>query len=290
MSEAPALPDGATRPLEPADLASTPMPLAGVPQPLQVRGSLQRDLVRLGVLPCAALALALTAWFTHSRLSTLEAMFTAEGQAIARQVAAMSDLSLFAGDLPALQNVANAALRSGQATRVEISNSAGIFVASGANPATGGALRTFSAPVTLREASRAAAFAPAGSTAAGDAPIGLVQAFRDTTAYTQERTRSLMTGIGLALLALLAAWVAVRHMARNISRPLRRVSRTVAALQAGQFDARCDVVGRPARAPDPAILHPHALGAQAPALLAPARRTLGEGDASVRAQHAMPVI
>ncbi|MBS0429923.1 MAG: hybrid sensor histidine kinase/response regulator [Proteobacteria bacterium] len=247
MSEAPAPPAGATRPLEPADLASAPMPLAGQPHPLLVRGSLQRDLVRLGVLPCAALALALTAWFTHSRLNTLEAMFTAEGQAIARQVAAMSDLSLFAGDLPALQNVANAALRSGQATRVEISNSAGIFVAAGANPATGGALRTFSAPVTLREASRAAAFAPAGTTAAGDAPIGLVQAFRDTTAYTQERTRSLMTGVGLALLALLAAWVAVRHMARNISRPLRRVSRTVAALQAGQFDARCDVVGRPMR-------------------------------------------
>jgi signal transduction histidine kinase len=246
MSEAPAPPAGAMRPLEPADLASAPMPLTGQPQPLVVRGSLQRDLLRLGVLPCAALALALTAWFTHSRLSTLEAMFTAEGQAIARQVAAMSDLSLFAGDLPALQNVANAALRSGQATRVEISNSAGIFVAAGANPATG-ALRTFSAPVTLREASRAAAFAPAGTTAAGDAPIGLVQAFRDTTAYTQERTRSLMAGIGLALLALLAAWVAVRHMARNISRPLRRVSRTVAALQAGQFDARCEVVGRPSR-------------------------------------------
>jgi signal transduction histidine kinase len=247
MSEATAPPAGATRPLEPADLASAPMPLTGQPQPLLVRGSLQRDLVRLGVLPCAALALALTAWFTHSRLSTLDAMFTAEGQAIARQVAAMSDLSLFAGDLPALQNVANAAVRSGQATRVEISNSAGIFVAAGANPATGAALRTFSAPVTLREASRTAAFAPAGTTAAGDAPIGLVQAFRDTTAHTQERTRSLMAGIGLALLALLAAWVAVRHMARNISRPLRRVSRTVAALQAGQFDARCDVVGRPSR-------------------------------------------
>ena len=247
MSEAPAPPAGAMRPLEPADLASAPMPLTGQPQPLVVRGSLQRDLVRLGVLPCAALALALTAWFTHSRLSTLEAMFTAEGQAIARQVAAMSDLSLFAGDLPALQNVANAALRSGQATRVEISNSAGIFVAAGANPATG-TLRIFSAPVTLREASRAAAFAPAGTTAAGDAPIGMVQAFRDTTAYAQERTRSLMAGIGLALLALLAAWVAVRHMARNISRPLRRVSRTVAALQAGQFDARCEVVGRPTRA------------------------------------------
>jgi hypothetical protein len=68
---------------------------------LVMRGNLQRDLFRLGVVPCAAVALALTGWFTHSRLQTLEAAFDAEGQAVARQVAAMSDLSLYAGDLPA---------------------------------------------------------------------------------------------------------------------------------------------------------------------------------------------
>ena len=72
------------------------------PATLVMSGSLQRDLLRLGVVPCAAAALALTAWFTHSRLNTLEDAFNAEGQAIARQVAALSDLSLYAGDLSAL--------------------------------------------------------------------------------------------------------------------------------------------------------------------------------------------
>jgi len=245
MSDPPSVP-AALR--ETAASNSAPMPLAAeAPPPLRVRGSLQGDLVRLGVLPCAVLALALTGWFTHARLATLEAQFNAEGQAIARQVAAMSDLSLYAGDVPALQNVVGAALRGGQAARIEISNSAGIFVAAGPAPAGDAPLRTFSAPVTLREASRAAAFAPAGSTTAGDAPIGLVQAFLDTTAHAQERTRTLMTGIGLAVLALLMAWAAVRHMARSIARPLRRVTRTVAALQAGQFDARCDVAAPPPR-------------------------------------------
>ena len=211
---------------------------------LAVSGNLQRDLIRLGVIPCAMVALALTAWFTHSRLRTLEAAFDAEGQAVARQVAAMSDLSLYAGDVPALQNVANAALRSGQVTRVEISNSAGVYVAAGPATASMEQLRTFTAPVTVREASKASAFAPKGSTAAGDAPIGTVQTFRDTTSYARERTRSLMAGIGIALVALLTAWAWVRHMARAVAQPLRRVSRTVAALEAGQFEARCDVVGR----------------------------------------------
>ena len=132
------------------------------PHTLIVRGNLQNDLFRLGVVPCAAVALALTGWFTHSRLQTLEAAFDAEGQAVARQVAAMSDLSLYAGDVPALQNVANAALRGGQVTRVEISNSAGVFVTAGPKTNSLARLRMFTSPVTLREASRASAFAPAG--------------------------------------------------------------------------------------------------------------------------------
>ncbi|MDM0109030.1 hybrid sensor histidine kinase/response regulator [Variovorax sp. J22R24] len=225
-----------------AAVRPTQPPAAADDRALVVGGSLQRDLFRLGVVPCAAVALALTGWFTNSRLDTLEAAFDAEGQAVARQVAAMSDLSLYAGDLPALQNVANAALRGGQVTRVEISNSAGVFVTAGPKTAPLAKLRMFTAPVTLREASRAMAFAPAGSTAAGETPIGLVQTFRDTTAYDRERTRSLMAGIGIAMIALLVAWAWVRHTARAVAQPLRRISRAVAALQAGQFDARCNVV------------------------------------------------
>lgn len=225
----------------PASAARPTDPPATDGRAVVVGGSLQRDLFRLGVVPCAAVALALTAWFTSSHLHTLEAAFDAEGQAVARQVAAMSDLSLYAGDLPALQNVANAALRGGQVTRVEISNSAGVYVTAGSKAAPLHQLRMFTAPVTLREASRASAFSPQGSTAAGDKPIGLVQTFRDTTAYARERTRTLMTGIGIAMIALLLAWAWVRHTARAVSQPLRRISRTVAALEAGQFDARCEV-------------------------------------------------
>jgi two-component system, sensor histidine kinase len=228
----------------PASTARPTDPPATDGRTLVVGGSLQRDLLRLGVVPCAAVAIALTVWFTHSRLDTLEAAFHAEGQAVARQVAAMSDLSLYAGDLPALQNVANAALRGGQVTRVEISNSAGVFVTAGPKTAPLAQLRMFTAPVTLREASRASAFAPEGSTAAGETPIGLVQAFRDTTAHARERTRSLMAGIGIATIALLAAWAWVRHTARAVAQPLRRISRTVAALEAGRFDARCNVAAR----------------------------------------------
>ena len=225
---------------EPVAPAATASPDAQQPA-LRLHGTLQRDLLRLGVLPCVLLALVLTGWFTHARLRALDAMFEAEGQAIARQVAALSDLSLYAGDVPALQNVAQAALRGGQATRVEISNSAGIYVAAG--PAPGLTQHSFSAPVLLREASQAEAFAPPGRTVAGERPIGMVQAFRDTDALARARAGTLAASAGFVLLALLAAGLAVRHMARRISRPLACISHTVAALQAGRFDARCAVAG-----------------------------------------------
>jgi signal transduction histidine kinase len=237
-----------TRALAEESPSSDPsLPAPAQERSVVVRGSLRSDLLRLGIVPCAAVALALTGWFTHSRLDTLEAAFDADGQAVARQVAAMSDLSLYAGDLPALQNVANAALRGGQVARVEISNSAGVYVTAGPPPGAPGApLRVFTAPVTLREASRAIAFAPEGSTA-GASPIGLVQAFRDTTAHARERTRSLMAGVGIALIALIAAWASVRHMARTVAQPLGCISRAVASLEAGQFQARCEVVDSPGR-------------------------------------------
>ena len=153
----------------------------------------------------------------------------------------MSDLSLCAGDVPALQNVANAALRGGQLARLEISNNAGIYVSAGRNAADSGDLRLFSAPVLLREASSASAFAAAGTTTAGETPIGVAQAYRDTAPHQRERTRSIMAGIGIAMVALLMAWAWVRHMARAVARPLRRISHTVGALEAGHFDARCNV-------------------------------------------------
>jgi hypothetical protein len=145
--------DPAAQPRSPG--APAPSGSPGTSSTLVVRGNLQRDLFRLGVVPCAAVALALTGWFTHNRLQTLEAQFDAEGQAVARQVAAMSDLSLYAGDVPALQNVANAALRGGQVMRVEISNSAGVYVTAGPKTESLAQLRMFTSPVTLREASRA---------------------------------------------------------------------------------------------------------------------------------------
>ena len=209
---------------------------------LVLRGQLQRDLLRLGFVPCAVATLVLTGWFTHNRLDALEAAFDAQGQAVARQVAALSDVNLYARNLPALQNIADAALLGDQVVRIEISSSdsGGILVVAGRPEQPETPLRRFSAPVRLRQALRAGT---------GEAPIGQVQTSRDTTAHARQRIWVLVAGFGIAGLTLLGACLVAWPMARNIARPVCRVSRTAAALEAGQLDARCDMVGQAMAAP-----------------------------------------
>ena len=232
-----------------ASAAAQPVGPAAAAPTLRLGGNLQRDLTRLGIVPCFVVALALTVWFTQARLRTLDQAFDERGRAVVSQLAALSDLSLFSSDRPALQEMADAALRNAQVRRVELIDAQGVVVSAGAAPQALGASREFSGPVSLHPASGAQAQARAGSLP-DNGPIGSVHAWLDTGSWRAERMQSLGAGVGIALIALLLAWAAVRRMARAVALPLRRVSCAVGAMQAGQFDVRCGVEARAAGSGD----------------------------------------
>ncbi len=202
---------------------------------------LQRDLIRLGVLPCAGAALALTLWFTHERLATLEEAFSSEGNAVARQLAVVSDLSLYAGDDATLRDIAHNTVAKGLAKRVEISNSAGIYVSAGPSIDTLEHARLFGAPVRLR-AARSLTDYPQETEPSGD--IGSVRVFLDASAHRRARTKSVLVGALIGGVALLLAWLSARHMARAVIRPLQRISATVSSLHGGKLTARCGPCGK----------------------------------------------
>lgn len=203
--------------------------------------SLQRDLIRLGVLPCATAAVALTLWFTHERLGTLENAFQTGGAAIARQLAAVSDLSLYAGDVATLRDLAENTVAKGIASRVEIGNGAGVHVAAGPPPEKLAHARPFDAPVRLRT-TRGLTDYPQPAGAAHD--IGQVRIFLDDAEHRRTRAASVLAGGMIGGIALLLAWLSARHMARAVVRPLKRISATVASLQEGKLEARCGPCGR----------------------------------------------
>jgi len=203
--------------------------------------SLQRDLIRLGVLPCATAAVALTLWFTHERLDALEQAFRTNGAAIARQLAVASDLSLYAGDVATLNDLAENMVAKGIASRVEIGNGAGLAIAAGPDAGTLQHARPFSEPVRLR-ATRGLTDYPQPGMATPD--IGQVRVFLDDAEHRSARAASMLAGVLIGGTALLLAWLSARHMARAVARPLQRISATVSSLQEGKLDARCGPCGR----------------------------------------------
>ncbi|GAA4342162.1 hypothetical protein GCM10023144_43850 [Pigmentiphaga soli] len=207
-------------------------------------GSLGRDLIWLGVLPCALAAVALTAWFTRTQLDTLETAFRTEGHAVARQVAIAGGLPLYAGDLPTLRHIAESTVAAHVASRVEIGNAGELQVDAGVPAAELRQARAFFAPVAVRSGDWPSDFARAPGAEPQYRTIGSVRVFLDASALRRERTISLTAGAGIALLALALAWLSGRHVARAVLRPLRRISSTVAALHGGRLDARCGPCGR----------------------------------------------
>lgn len=203
--------------------------------------SLQRDLIRLGVLPCATAAVALTLWFTHERLDSLEQAFGTNGAAIARQLAVASDLSLYAGDEGTLSDLARNMVTKGIASRVEIGNGAGIAIAAGPEVETLQHARPFSEPVRLRATRGLTDYSQPG---AAPPDIGQVRVFLDDAEHRRARAASMLAGALIGGTALLLAWLSARHMARAVARPLQRISATVSSLQGGKLGARCGPCGR----------------------------------------------
>lgn len=205
------------------------------------RSSLRRSLLMLGIWPCAATALILTGWFTHDRLRLLDSAYAAQGLSTAQQIAALSDLSLYAGDTAALQAIATSAVTARLADRVEISNHAGIFITAGTAPGHAAQLGLSSAPVRLTrwislsdypDAADAAA-AASSQDASSAAAIGTVRIYRNTLAFEQERRRSLLWGLLPGLICLLLAVLSARQIARGATWPLRRIQHALGELLPG---------------------------------------------------------
>ena len=81
------------------------------------------------VVPMLLTASLLTAFFVSSRLSSLEETLHARGAALARQVAAGSELGLFSGNRQMIEAVAAAALRDADVDAVIVRDEGGVVMA-----------------------------------------------------------------------------------------------------------------------------------------------------------------
>jgi len=198
---------------------------------------LQRRVMLLAVMPCVVATMLLTSYFTIDKIRTLEDGFTANGGATAKRLASYSDLSLYAGDIGALRRVSQDAIREPGVQSVQISNGAGLLVTAHRNGPVPAQTRGFSAAVRIR---------PTGSfddwsvddDDGGAGAVGNVRVVIDSSGLYRQELRSAITGLLIGLATLIAAMWGATLLARGIAAPLRQLGVTVAAIRAGDLNAR----------------------------------------------------
>ncbi|EIT69343.1 hypothetical protein WQQ_29250 [Hydrocarboniphaga effusa AP103] len=191
----------------------------------------------LAVMPCVVATMLLTSYFTIDKIRTLEDGFTANGGATAKRLASYSDLSLYAGDIGALRRVSQDAIREPGVQSVQISNGAGLLVTAHRNGPVPAQTRGFSAAVRIR---------PTGSfddwsvddDDGGAGAVGNVRVVIDSSGLYRQELRSAITGLLIGLATLIAAMWGATLLARGIAAPLRQLGVTVAAIRAGDLNAR----------------------------------------------------
>jgi signal transduction histidine kinase/CheY-like chemotaxis protein len=198
---------------------------------------LQRRVMLLAVMPCVAATMLLTSYFTVDKIRTLEDGFSTNGGATAKRLASYSDLSLYAGDISALRRISQDAIREPGVQSVEISNGSGLLVTAHRSGLVPEQTRSFSAAVRIR---------PTGSfddwsideDDGGAGAVGNVRVVIDSSGLYRQELRSAMTGLLIGLATLVAAMWGATLLARGIAAPLRQLGGTVAAIRAGDLNAR----------------------------------------------------
>ena len=197
------------------------------------------------VIPMLLTASLLTAFFVNSRLSGLEEALQARGVALARQVAAGSELGLFSGNRQMIDAVASAALRDADVDAVIVRDEGGVVMARlGDDRATAMALNGGGESVGYVVASEAVRrpvaplddfYSDPAVTPAGD--LGGVVVVMSTESLRASRGQIITTAVavtgGLSALAVGLILIYVRRF--NLR--LVRLSETVSRIGSGDLSA-----------------------------------------------------
>ena len=211
-------------------------------------GTIQRRVLVIALLPAALIALALTAYHVHTRLTEAERMVLDRGHGLARHLAPLSEFGVISGNRELLQSLARSARAEDETiARVTIRDARGrILARAGSGPpdrdaGDAGALIRVGQPVQrtvvpgVDDLGRAAARDPAVARAE---TIGRVEILVDLRPVRREETAVLLESLGITALALLVTGALALRIGRGVTGPVRALTRTVERIRAGDLAAR----------------------------------------------------
>ncbi len=208
------------------------------------------------VLPMLVLAVIMTTVFTGLRLSDLNDALGARGHALARQIAAASELATFAGDRDSLRQIAASATGADDVLAVRIFDRDGALLAvsgqaddspsvptllpSSMKLLDGAVLRLAEPirppPIEIEDGLQLVPITAASSGAAHRQGAVIVDLSLER--LQKRRVQLLLTGAGSMLIVLFGSLLLAARMSRGVSGPIRSVADVVLRIGHGQLHER----------------------------------------------------
>ncbi|HEB97190.1 MAG TPA: response regulator [Sedimenticola thiotaurini] len=205
----------------------------------------------LGILPAAIMALTLTGYIVTAQLKSINRAFQEQGQAIARQAAAVSVYGLFSGERQLLERILQSILDYPDVITIQVTDGSGETLVklgeqSREEPDDGhrASFHSFSAPVySLYVPPEMEDFPDQIDntiTNEDTAPplIGMVTVTLSDRRLRQEQREILFNSLLVLLLGLLVTGVVAIALGHRITRPLSNLTQSVIRMKHGDFSTR----------------------------------------------------
>lgn len=195
----------------------------------------------ISVGPALLLTLLLSAFFTYERLKDLDQELRQTGQLIADQLAPAAEYGVISGNLPVLESLASATLRTPHLHSVEIRDADSRLLIALDRGATE-SLEYFESPVLLQRITLGDDFlglpAPNEPSQRPLERIGHVRVGLSRQAYAARQQQILLGATLLSLTALLLIYLLARRLARNLAQPISAMGEAVQEIKTGNYRTR----------------------------------------------------
>lgn len=222
--------------------------------------SVGQRLLLLTVLPLFIITTLLTSYTVITRQIDREKVLSDRGSSMARYLAGATEFGLFAGDFVSLRRLANAMMEQEDVRSVRFFDAQGVLLLAIGDGAVGASLtgsnrafsltRTdllweFQIPVYYTELDVDGFDVSAENLLAGANPLlGWVQLVMDEQRMRVEQQAILVTSLVMAVLGFLVLFLLAGYVARGISKPISKLTRTVKALGEGHLTERSHIKAR----------------------------------------------
>jgi len=204
----------------------------------------QRTLL-IFAIPMLAVILALGYRITSGYMDDARDALDTRGALMARQLAALCELGLYAQDLDELRKQAESVVHEEDVAAVQVSDISGRILVQLGNANTGGdsSIASFAAPV-IRTGVNISDFESETVMADSDrtsrlAVIGKVTVSLSTAEMRRKLENTLLSGSLLTISGLLASILLAFIVSRSVSAPVRHLTAVVGKLTGGDLSARC---------------------------------------------------